>query len=114
MRVIKYRGATYKISHQHPEDLESTQKLHVVTPMREMIFEEYLNKIREVSRKLRSFGWMVIAHSTTLGHDSKKVVLMHINGSDRKIFNDLSGAIQYLAPILDSKKFEEEIQAKYM
>lgn len=39
----------------------------------------------------------------------QKVVLMHSNGGDRKVFDDLSEAIQYLAPILNNKKFDETI-----
>lgn len=91
------------------EDLERTQKMPVVVPMKEMIWADYLKKIRNTNLKLKAFGWMVIAHSSTLDYESKKVVLMHSNGSDRKVFDDLSEAIQYLAPVLNNKKFDETV-----
>jgi hypothetical protein len=80
--------------------------------MKEMIGEDYLKKIREVNGKLYHFGWMVIAHSTTLEYESKKVVLMQANGSNRRVFEDLREALLYLTPILNSKKFEKEVLEK--
>lgn len=112
MRLITYKKRVYVEctgKFEPSEELTKTQKLPVVTPMKEMIWADYLKKIRNTNLKLKPFGWMIVAHSSTLDYESKKVVLMHSNGGDRKVFDDLSEAIQYLAPILNSKKFDETV-----
>lgn len=104
MRIyILYRGVRYA----HDFEMEEKTKVSPFVTMQDVVALEYLDKIEEVNKRLRFFGWSIYPAETTKRHEGRRVIVMRLEDRMKHSYMDLSDALHALSLRIKDRKFHD-------